>query len=147
MMLGIPARSSTRNDKGRSNHAGAISERNTATPMLRGSEMTSARKEETIVPNTKGSAPYSSRTGSQLLSAKNVHPNFSIATSAPRYISYPISTTRRRTPAAKRAVRYLKTRSARLEPSGFDPETERSFPAVAVPETTFIRYFPNEQLN
>jgi hypothetical protein len=56
-MLGMPARSSMRNDNGRSIQGGASSERKIATPRLSGSAITNAIAEETRVPNMNGSAP------------------------------------------------------------------------------------------
>jgi hypothetical protein len=84
---GIAARSSTRNENGRSSHRGASSERKIATPMLRGRASRRARNEERSVPNISGRAPYSSCTGSHVLVARKFQPNFVIVSADPAYIS------------------------------------------------------------
>ena len=58
-----------------------------------------------------GSAPYSSRTGSHTLVARNLQPNCAIEREEPLYISYPIRKTRESTPTANSIVRCLKTKS------------------------------------
>ena len=86
-MLGIAARSSTRNENGRSSHRGASSDRNIATPRPRGRAIRRARNDERSVPNIRGRAPYSSCTGSHVLVTRKFHPNFEIVSADPAYIS------------------------------------------------------------
>ena len=77
-MLGIAARISIRKLNGVLTDFGAISERNTATPILTGKERINARREETMVPKINGNAPNSSVTGFQFEEKINPKPNISL---------------------------------------------------------------------
>src|SRR3989338_5505449 len=90
-MLGMAANSSTTKEIGRASHAGASSERNIATPSPSGKARTSDSTDETTVPKMKGSAPYSSRTGSHTDRTMNSKPNASIEADDVRYISYAVT--------------------------------------------------------
>src|ERR1035438_3885823 len=103
MTLGMAARSSVTKANGARNMRGHISVRKTATPMASGTASSSARKDDTSVPNTNGNALKCPFTGSQYMGdlvsgstnteKKKWKPNLLQDSCEPRTSSSAISTT------------------------------------------------------
>src|ERR1700741_355733 len=70
----MAASSSVRKPMGPRRKFGQISNRKMATASASGTDMATASKDDTIVPQMKGNAPNSPETGSQMLCVKNLNP-------------------------------------------------------------------------
>src|SRR5690606_15819217 len=137
MMEGIAASISMAVPRGRRNQTGASSVRYSAMPNETGMAMTRAMTDVSSVPTMGTSAPYSLRTGSQLLVHRNDRPYSEMDSRLPQMRDTMMAPNNRNTKTAKLRVRFLKSASA----SAFPLRFMIPYSHTAAPSAVLISFF------